>query len=430
MIGRWLRFTVLRGGEILLAVALVFAFFLVFMGLLSYTFPEGTSLADLMRSGEPIGHGVPRSTPQLDVALEEGGANTAIAVLSRVRRDVKDKPADAIAWSDSRPGLPLGNYHAVQTYERSRATISFTEAGEMTLDENSLVVLKQAEHLPSENRNRASLIVLDGTLRGHLVVGRSDSVTVEVQAATKAAHLVSAAAPGSEAEFSVTVNNNRSSTFSVLAGNAQIVSERGAIVIAPNQSVTVDEEGVLGPVVPLPPAPESIAPADASRVVCRSSRARVAFRWSAPEKTSGYLLNVARDPGFRDLVVSERLTEPALTLGDLRPGQYYWRVRSLQGDLSGPDGVTREFSIVQDRKPPLLSVNFANGLVRRQNIVLTGVTEPGTKVFIDGQKVSVGGNGRFTHTLSLKRGVNVVVVEAVDDTGNVAYRSRIINASY
>lgn len=52
MLLRLTRFLITRGAEIVFAVGLVIGFFLVFMGLLSLSFPQGTSLADLMCSGD------------------------------------------------------------------------------------------------------------------------------------------------------------------------------------------------------------------------------------------------------------------------------------------------------------------------------------------------------------------------------------------
>jgi Glucodextranase, domain B len=297
----------------------------------------------------------------------------------------------------------------------------------MVLEENSLVILKSAEGRSPVGPRRASLIVLDGTLRGRIGVGRGAPGTVELVAGTGTAGIRPDTRPS---EFTVTVHDDRSSTFSVFAGSAQVVSGRGAIVVATNQSVTVDAQGVAGTVVPLPPAPEPLAPPQGWRQRYHTTRTRVGFRWSAGGSATGYRLNVARDPGFEDLVVSERIATPDFTLGNLRAGRYYWRVRCVRGDLEGSDSPTRDFVIVQDTKPPDLTVNFPNGVVREREIRLSGTTRPGAKVFIVGEQVPVGRTGGFTHTLGLKRGANVVVVEAVDDTGNVAYRSHIVNANY
>ena len=429
MIGRRIRDLVARGGEAMLAVVLALGFFLCFMGLLSFVFPTGTSLADLMRSEGLLGDGPAGAGSLLDLEHPGGGVESAVAVLSSVRRQVKDRPADAVAWSEARPGRRLGSHHAVQTAERSQATIRFGESSEMILDENSLVIVKGSDLVPSENRRRASLIVLGGTLRARVAAGGTETLTLEVEAGTAAVHLRTDAPPGKAADFTVQVNDDRSSTFSVFAGGARVVSGRGTTAIAPNQSVTIGPQGLIGPVLLLPPAPEPIAPPPGSSQLYPSSRARVAFRWSAPEGADGWRLAVARDLGFRDLVADERVAEPAFTLGNLRAGRYYWRVRSVRGELEGPDGPIRDFTLHQDRRPPALTVNFPAGVAHRREIVLSGMTEPGTRVFVGDEEVRVDAAGRFTHTLKLKRGVNIVVVQAQDDIGNITYRSGVVNAN-
>ncbi|HEU4402059.1 MAG TPA: hypothetical protein VFT43_08130 [Candidatus Polarisedimenticolia bacterium] len=430
MLRRILRFLFTRGGEALLAVALVLVFFFSFMALLSLTFPEGTSLTDLMRSGQPVRGRARPAVRQVDVGQPDDLSSGAVALLSSVHREVKDKPPDAIAWSDSRSGLPLGDYHSVQTFELSRATITFSEDAEMKLGENSLVVVRRLESLSSGSRKRASLLVLDGTLQGHLAVGRLEGPIVEIEAATDAARLRADSSSGKATQFAVSVNDNRSSTFSVFGGSAQVVSDRGTLVVAPNQSVTVSAEGTFGPVLPLPPAPAPVAPQDGARQLYRSSRTRVEFRWSAPAPEEGYVLTVARDRGFLDQVASESAGGPVFTLGNLRAGRYYWRVRAVRAGLEGPESATREFVIVQDRRPPPLAVTFPGHSVAQQEILLRGTTSPGTKVSAAGQEATADGNGRITFRLGLKRGVNVVVVEAADEIGNVTYRSSIVNANY
>ncbi len=423
---------VARGGEVALAVVLVLGFFFSFMGLLSLAFPEGTSLTDLMRSGEPAVQGAQprsRSVALNQSGVEEEGTET-IALLTRVNREVKDKPSNAITWSDSRPGLPLGDYHSVQTFGRSRATIAFSEESEMRLGENSLVVVRKPAKQAGDERRRASLIVLDGTLQGRIAVGRGGGPVVEIEAATQSARLRAEASTGKPTKFAITVNDNQSSTFSVFGGSAQVVSPRGSITVAPNQSVTVSVDGVFGPALPLPPAPKPMVPQDDARQFYRSTRARTEFRWEASEQADGYVLTVARDPGFLDLVASESAVEPGFTLGNLRAGHYYWRVRAVLAGLEGPESETRGFVIVHQRKPPSLTVEFPDSVVRQPELVLQGKTTPRSKVLVRGAEATVDGAGRFTARINLKRGVNLVVVEAIDEIGNVSFKSGVINATY
>ena len=196
MLERLVRMILGRGAEALLALGLVLASFLLFMGILSLSFPQGTSLVDLMRSAE--------SSPAEDRTAaagpgqEEdgrGGVGPTVAVLSRIRHDVKDRAADAIAWVPAREGMSLGDRHAVQTFDRSGATIAFGEGSELTLKENTLVILKGAETLTSRNRRLASLIVVDGELRGTLAAGPGAPVSLEIEAATRTASIRSNAGP-------------------------------------------------------------------------------------------------------------------------------------------------------------------------------------------------------------------------------------------
>jgi hypothetical protein len=59
-----------------------------------------------------------------------------------------------------------------------------------------------------------------------------------------------------------------------------------------------------------------------------------------------------------------------------------------------------------------------------------GKTEPGANVFVDGNPVKTSGDGEFRHKLKLQRGINVIVIEAVDLADNVEYRSQLIHGKF
>jgi hypothetical protein len=61
---------------------------------------------------------------------------------------------------------------------------------------------------------------------------------------------------------------------------------------------------------------------------------------------------------------------------------------------------------------------------------LTGRTEPGARVSVGGHGIPVTAAGSFQHSLRLGPGSTVIVVEAMDQAGNVAYRSELVNANF
>ena len=86
--------------------------------------------------------------------------------------------------------------------------------------------------------------------------------------------------------------------------------------------------------------------------------------------------------------------------------------------------------MVEDTEPPQLSVNFPDRPVYRDLVWIKGSTDPGAEVFVGETPVPTGASGEFEYAVILERGLNVVVVEAVDSAGNIAYRSELVNAKY
>ncbi|MDF1525880.1 MAG: hypothetical protein RRA15_12900 [bacterium] len=61
---------------------------------------------------------------------------------------------------------------------------------------------------------------------------------------------------------------------------------------------------------------------------------------------------------------------------------------------------------------------------------LRGRTDPDVRIFVGGIPVKIDESGEFVHDLFLKRGFNVIVVEAVDKVGNVNYFSKVVNVEF
>lgn len=78
--------------------------------------------------------------------------------------------------------------------------------------------------------------------------------------------------------------------------------------------------------------------------------------------------------------------------------------------------------------PPKLSITTPSSdmTVSSRSIVLRGETEPGSKLFINGQEVLVEETGAFTETLNLAEGVNNVAVKSQNKFGRSSQVNRVI----
>jgi hypothetical protein len=412
-----------------LSVVLVLLCFLVFLGLLTWTFPEGTRLSDLIKSGSEEGL---RGQRDRNLALDIGdfGSQEVVAILSGVRNKVKHRPRGDIAWQDSRAGQQLHHRQGVQTFDDSRATISFGEGHVLSLGENSLVVVKNAGSLTNERKRQRSLVVLNGRLDGRIGPGVDGAPGVEIVASNGESRIRPKAAGSEFAVFTAVVGEDDETTFSVSEGEAEIVSGDQRIVVKANEAVVATRDLEVSAPVALPSPPKLREPANEFSEVFRSRSPAIRFSWHESSGADRYRLTVARDSKFRDVVYQGDLATTEFTHTGLKAGRYFWHVQGVRADAVGFPGASRQLSLTADRQPPKLEVAFPPGLVKVPQLVMKGATDPGTKVFIADEPVEVDSSGRFEHLVSLERGANMIVVEAVDESGNTTYRSELIHARY
>jgi hypothetical protein len=420
---RKLKGMLISSTEMVLAVAIVLVFAIAFLGILIVSFPRGTGLVDFY--DELVeGRG-----PDSNLQWRQGRDDTEFqAVLSHVRRRVRDRPADAFAWNDAHTGKRLQDRHTVQTLARSAASISIGTEGELRLGERSLVVVKQESRRRGLGRRRSSVVLLGGRIDGRIGSGKEKTSRLELLTAGGRSEIRTRDRDG--VEFSVSTNPDRSSTLNVFSGVARLTTADGKMTVGPNEAITYDPTGLLGAVVPVPDPPEVLSPRDGSVHVFGSIAPRIRFRWAGQEGTDAYRFVLARDRDLSDVVYAGELSHAEFVHGNLESGRYYWSVRSVSGHAESRPSVAQSLRLVRDLDPPELSVNLPEDPVTLEELVIRGTTEPGSELFIKNENVPLATDGGFEYALKLKRGLNMIVVEAVDAAGNSAYHSQYVTARF
>lgn len=100
-----------------------------------------------------------------------------------------------------------------------------------------------------------------------------------------------------------------------------------------------------------PQPPQSLSPADGEML----QGGDIELKWDRPDYASGYLLEVATDQAFEDIVIKREVEDvDHIKLTDIsEPGTYYWRVaaKSDSGEL-GPAGIVRSWRLRSELEPP------------------------------------------------------------------------------
>ncbi len=415
--------------EVLIALILVLFAFGIIMILINNVFPTGSGLIGILNKDHKKGEDGKRNMV-VSVGDYEAGLldiKGLTAVLDRTKQTVKRKPAGGIAWESVDAGAPLFDQDAVQTFRGSGANIVFDKSNRLSIGENSLIIVQHLEKDMFRNERRSQIIVVDGELSGTISGSNKQGLRVEV-ATSNAVAAVSG--EGEVAEFTIKVNPDKSSTLTVYSGTAEFTSMGQRVVVTENQSITAKEGVPMQKAEELPPEVKLDSPSHKSLFYYRDLPTKIDFKWKNVKQADNYRIQISKHKDFNILIVDDVVRSNNFSLGNLYMGDYFWRVNASHSWAHGPYSKIGQISVVQDKVPPLLKVNFPNKIINNSDFILTGVSEPGVNIFVTGEPISIAVDGTFSKALTLQQGVNILVVEAVDMAGNVTYHSQMVYGKF
>jgi hypothetical protein len=403
----------------------IFFFFLV--TLIGIYFPQGSTLVG-ERIGESFADLLDSDNVDLQVDSQASGKEGFAAKIIRMQRRVQRRGGRSLAWDDAQLGDKFIQNDAVQTFARSTALLEIGNTSYLTVHENSLIVFNNYQEAdPFLGGQETVMLMIEGELSGTISGDDASGLQFGVNLPNSDVTLL-AQNPGDEVDFQITINDDQSTTVNLHSGIANIMGRDGKIrTINANESVTIDPTGMTFRVSEVPPAPTGIGPANNTVVAYRNVPQKINFNWASVELADRYHVVIARDPEFSDRIVDDDVIGTNFTHGALGPGTYYWHVRSRVIWAQSAKSDTHQIRVIQDLEAPLLELNPPGDTVLAGAWRLTGRTEPGASVFVDGVPVAHEA-GRIDQEISLQRGVNIITVKAMDSVGNLNYESLAISA--
>jgi hypothetical protein len=407
--------------EAVVSLSLALGCFLVFLWVLDTVFPSSVGFRRQLALQD--GH---RSATWGREAAPDG-PRPAAAVLRVISNDVRHRKLDQIAWGSARQNGSVFEGDAIQTTRDGQAALRFADGRSLRVGRNSLLVVRTPEE---RARGQGSFMVGRGELWG--TAPESDDPERDVTVNTPSATVLVRTAQGSSkrADFKVSVGPDRSSIIAVYHGSASITTGNQTQEVRENHFVAVDSLGTQSMPSKLPDPPTLVGPREGARFLYRDPPPRFAFEWETVADADAYRLVVARDAAFQSVVLDRRMSSSSLDYGRLATGDYVWRVSSIRDEVEGRPSPIRSLHMVRDGAPPRLEVKFPEVVMTSDECTITGVSEADSRVFVAGRPATVTSNGTFSCRVRLKRGLNVVVVEALDPTGNAAYASKMVEARY
>ena len=169
-------------------------------------------------------------------------------------------------------------------------------------------------------------------------------------------------------------------------------------------------------------APFAISPFAGQEVVISQAKEKVKLHWEATEKQSSYILAVAKDISFKEIIFKGPVNETSKNL-NLEGGQnYFWKVKSKVLDAESSFSEIQSFSVNQYKAPEVPSLEFP---------------KPSSMVFAAREPQSVGfkwkkGAHAEAYQLQLSRDRefrNIVINETVDSS-QIDFKMNSIGSYY
>ncbi len=386
----------------------------MFAAVLHFAFPQATN------------SGVKQITKLTNSLLEriagEAAADKPTTVIDRqahftnIEGTVRVKKASSNSWSNADYSLPLEKGDVVQTSSEGMAKIVFNDGTNYTVKQDSLIVIEE-NSANDKQQTSVAVSVSTGTVdlsTGTYMQGSSSKVIV--------AGATASLAPDSAA---MVHNDPKSDKHEILVkkGSGDVNRNGEMLHLADYEKVTFQDESTKMAKVKEVGPPTPISPANMAPIFTSGETKDVDFAWTPMANAVAYRLRVSRNPFFSSTILDRKVPTAEVEVSGLSEGAYYWEVQSY--DPSGKESMESEknrFTIInKEAENEALNLELDPFVQHGHVIEVTGKTESGARVMVNGREVPmIGNDGSFHYfTPPLPIGESVITITAQNSRGGV-----------
>lgn len=356
----------------------------------------------------------------VDALALRGGAGQAQFVT--LQGEVELRRGSAGEWQEARSRVQLQSGDTVRTGENGSAVVVFQDGTLYTVQPNTQFIVSQGSGGAGGAPEQAIEMKY-----GWVNLSTSQSTGSNV----KTPGAVARVKESSEAYVAVDKGTSQG-RFGAYRGGLELASNGGTTrQVGPLQQV-VQTGDLLSEPRAMPGKPEPEEPVD-DLLLDLDATKKLVLAWQPVPGATHYALQVSRNHLFVDNVIdAESRTRTRATLGLRGEGSFQWRVAAFGADgLQGPWSEPRKFRVAsavhngggekKDAAPPELDL----GDIKTYGSIsmVNGRTEPGARVEVNGEQVTLGADGSFTKAVQLnKEGWNIIEVRARNAWGNETVR--------
>jgi hypothetical protein len=346
----------------------------------------------------------------------KSGVNSQQAHITALDGTVRVKKASSNSWVTADYNVPLEKGDVVQTGSEGMAKIVFFDGTNYTVKQDSLIVIEENSANEQQQTNVA-VAVSTGTV---------DLTTATYVQGSKSQVIVEGATASLAPDSAAMVHNDpKADSHEILLkkGSGDVTRNGEVVRLSDWEKVSFAQDSPKMAKVKEIGPPTPISPANMMPVFVSSDPKPLEFSWTPMANAVGYRLRISRNPYFSSTLVDRKVGTADVLVSGLGEGAYYWLVHSY--DAAGKESVESEknrFTIIP-KGASSGAINLAmDPFVQHGHVIeLTGKTEVGARVMVNGREVPViSADGSFHYfTPPLPAGESVITITAQNSKGGV-----------
>ena len=395
------------------ALGILFAVVLLFIGM-NFAFPQFTQKG--VKSVSNLGSSLLEAIAGASGKVKAGTVNSQQAHITALDGTVRIKKASSNSWLTADYNVPLEKGDVVQTGSEGMAKIVFSDGTNYTVKQDSLIVIEENSANDQQQTN-VSVAVSTGTV---------DLTTATYVQGSKSQVIVAGATASLAPDSSAMVRNDpKADQHEILMkkGSGEITRNGEVVHLANWEKVAFQSQSPRMAKVKEIGPPTPISPANMMPIFAAGASKPVEFSWTPMANAVGYRLRISHNPYFSSTIVDRRVSTADVIVSGLGEGAYYWLVQSYDAeDKESVESQKNRFTIIpKGQNTTAIDLDLDPFMQHGHVIELTGRTEVGARVMVNGREVPVvGADGSFHYFMPpLPPGESLVTITAQNAKGGV-----------
>jgi hypothetical protein len=395
------------------ALAVLFALILLFVGM-NFAFPQFTQKE--LKSVSNLGNSLLEAIAGAGSKVKSGSVSSQQAHITALDGTVRVKKASSNSWVTADYNVPLEKGDVVQTGSEGMAKIVFSDGTNYTVKQDSLIAIEENSANDQQQTNVA-VAVSTGTV---------DLTTATYVQGSKSSVIVAGATASLAPDSAAMVHNDpKGDQHEILMkkGSGEISRNGEVVHLADWEKVAFQSQSPRMAKVKEIGPPTPISPANMMPIFATGASKPVEFSWTAMANAVGYRLRISHNPYFSSTIVDRRVNTADVIVSGLGEGAYYWLVQSYDAeDKESVESQKNRFTIIpKGQSTTAIDLELDPFMQHGHVIELTGKTEVGARVMVNGREVPVvGADGSFHYFMPpLPPGESLVTITAQNARGGV-----------